>query len=126
MKPKNTKRAQTQKLPRRIAWVTGLRPEKAAYYKKLHANPWPGVCKMMKACNMQNISVNLAKIQGKPHLFLHLEYIGKDFESDMAKMAADPETQRWWKETDPCQKPLPEAGRKGKIWADMEEVFFLK
>jgi len=126
VKSNKTRKAQAKTLPRRIAWVTGLRPEKAAYYKKLHAAPWPGVTRMMKGCNLQNISVNLAKIQGKSYLFLYLEYTGKDFEADMAKMAADPETQRWWKETDPCQKPLPEAARKGKIWADMEEVFFLK
>jgi L-rhamnose mutarotase len=126
MKPKKTRKAQTQNSPRRIAWVTGLKPGKAAYYKDLHAHPWPGVNKMIKACNIQNFSVNLAKIQGKLYLFAHLEYTGKNFEADMAKMAADPETQRWWKETDPCQKPLPDAARKGKIWSDMEEVYFLK
>jgi L-rhamnose mutarotase len=26
-------------------------------------------------------------------------------EGDMKKMAADSTTQRWWKETDPCQQP---------------------
>jgi L-rhamnose mutarotase len=41
-------------------------------------------------------------------------------------MAADPETVRWWKETDPCQTPLPDAAAAGKIWADMKEVYFLK
>ena len=44
----------------------------------------------------------------------------------MARMAADPETQRWWKETDPCQSPLPDAAAKGKIWSDTKEVYFLK
>jgi hypothetical protein len=44
----------------------------------------------------------------------------------MKKMAADPETQRWWKETDPCQSPLPDAAAKGKIWSDMKEVYHLK
>ena len=38
-------------------------------------------------------------------------------------MAADPETQRWWKETDPCQSPLPDAAAKGKIWSDTKEVY---
>jgi L-rhamnose mutarotase len=33
--------------------------------------------------------------------------------------------QRWWKETDPCQIPLPPAAAKGKIWTDMKEVYFL-
>jgi hypothetical protein len=56
----------------------------------------------------------------------HLEYTGDDFEGDMKKMAADPETQRWWKETDPCQIPLPDAAAKKKTWSDMEEVYFLR
>jgi L-rhamnose mutarotase len=45
--------------------------------------------------------------------------------TDMKKMAADPETQRWWKETDPCQLPLPEAAAQGKIWSDCTEVYHL-
>jgi L-rhamnose mutarotase len=41
----------------------------------------------------------------------------------MKKIAADSTTQRWWRETDPCQLPLPEAAVAGKIWTPMEEVF---
>jgi len=37
-------------------------------------------------------------------------------------MAADPETQKWWKLTDPCQQPV-ETAQKGEWWATMEEVF---
>ena len=40
-------------------------------------------------------------------------------------MAADPETQRWWKETDPCQSPLPDARKAGKIWSDTKEIYHL-
>jgi L-rhamnose mutarotase len=43
----------------------------------------------------------------------------------MKKMAANPETQRWWKETGPCQAPLPDVASKGKTWSDMQEVCFL-
>ena len=53
------------KVPRRLAWVTGLRPEKAAYYEKLHANPMPGVNEMIKACKLQNVSVHKFEIEGK-------------------------------------------------------------
>jgi L-rhamnose mutarotase len=111
--------------PQRFAWITGLKPEKAAYYKELHANPWPGVLKTLKECHIRNFSIHLKELDGRQYLFAYLEYTGDDFDSDMKKMAADPETQRWWKETDPCQLPLPEARAKGKIWTDMEEVFFL-
>ena len=40
----------------------------------------------------------------------------------MAKMAADPETQRWWEVCIPCQDPLSDRA-SGQWWADMEEVF---
>jgi L-rhamnose mutarotase len=71
------------------------------------------------------MSIHKREIEGKPYLFLYLEYVGDDFEADMAAMAADPETQRWWKETDPCQIPLPDAAAKGTIWSETEELFYL-
>lgn len=109
----------------RHAWVTGLKPEKSAYYEQLHAKPWPGVMKMLKACHIQNYSIYRHEINGRIYLFSYLEYTGSDFAADMKKMAADPETQRWWKETDPCQIPLPAAAAKGEIWTPGREVFHL-
>ena len=109
----------------RHAWVTGLKPHKAEYYRKLHANPWPSVNANLKACNIRNFSIYEREIAGKSYLFAYLEYTGKDFDADMKKMAADPETQRWWKETDPCQSPLPDALKAGKIWSDTKEVYHL-
>jgi L-rhamnose mutarotase len=115
----------THQQPKRYAWVTGLRPEKAEYYHHLHANPWPGVLKEIKSSHIKNYSIHECEIDGKAYLFSYLEYTGTNFDADMKKMAADPETRRWWKETDPCQMPLPEAAAKGKIWSDTKEVFFL-
>ncbi len=112
--------------PQRYAWVTGLKSEKAQHYRQLHAHPWPGVNRMIKQCHIQNFSIHECEIEGRLYLFAYLEYTGKDFEADMKKMADDPETQRWWKETDPCQSPLPPAAAKGKIWTDTTEVYFLK
>jgi L-rhamnose mutarotase len=109
----------------RHAWVTGLKPEKATYYRKLHADPWPSVNQMLKECHIRNFSIYERDIAGKTYLFAYLEYTGKDFDADMKKMAADPETQRWWKETDPCQSPLPDALKAGKIWADTKEIYHL-
>ncbi|KAA3661094.1 MAG: L-rhamnose mutarotase [Calditrichaeota bacterium] len=108
---------------KRYGSITGLRPEKAAYYKKLHAACWPGVQRQITECNIQNYSIFLKEIDGKLFLFSYFEYTGSDFDADMKKMAADPETQNWWKETDPCQKPLPDAMQKGEIWSMAEEVF---
>ena len=118
--------ASTSKAPQRYAWVTGLKPEKADYYRQLHAHPWPSVMQQLKNVHVQNYSIHECEIGGKTYLFSYLEYTGKDFAADMKRMAADPETVRWWKETDPCQSPLPDAAAKGKIWSDTKEVFFLK
>jgi L-rhamnose mutarotase len=117
--------ATPSKEPQRYAWITGLKPEKAEYYRRLHANPWPGVNRMIKDCHIRNFSIFEREIDGKLYLFAYLEYTGADFDADMKKMAGDAETQRWWKETDPCQSPLPDAAAKGKIWADAKEVYHL-
>lgn len=107
----------------RYGSVTGLRPEKMEYYKKLHAAVWPAVLKKITECNIHNYSIYLKEIEGKQYLFSYFEYTGKDFDGDMKKMAADTTTQRWWKETAPSQIPLPEAAAKGETWSNMREVF---
>ena len=105
---------------KRYGWVIKVKPEKLDYYKELHANPWPEINKMIKECNIQNYSIYYRD----GLLFSYLEYTGTDFEADMKKMAADSTTQRWWKETDPCQEPVDSA-EEGVWWADMEEVYHL-
>lgn len=107
----------------RFGSVTGLKPEKLAYYKQLHAETWPGVLKKIRESNIRNYSIYLHEIDGKPYLFSYYEYVGDNYEEDMKRMASDTVTQRWWRETDPCQLPLPEATAGNKIWTNMEEVF---
>jgi L-rhamnose mutarotase len=115
----------TQGNVRRYGMVTGVKPDKIDYYKELHANPWSAVNKTIKECNIQNYSIYLKKLNDHYFLFSYFEYTGDDFTADMEKMAADPMTQKWWKETDPCQAPLPEAKARGEIWDTMEAVFYL-
>jgi L-rhamnose mutarotase len=107
----------------RYGTVVGLRKEKLEQYKQLHAAVWPDVLKMIKECHIRNYSIYLRRLDdGQHYLFAYFEYTGKDFAADMAKMAADPATQRWWSVCKPCQKPL--AGlAPAAWWADMEEVF---
>lgn len=108
---------------RRFASVTGLKPEIASRDEELHANPWPGVSRMISEYHIRNDSIHLQEIGGKPYLFAYFQYTGVDFDTDMARMAADEETRRWWGESDRCQDPLPEAAALGKIWTDAKEVF---
>ena len=78
---------------------------------------------MIKDCHIRNYSIALREIDGKLFLLSYFEYTGDDFAADMRRMGADPEVRRWWKETDPCQMPLPDAAARGKIWSDAREVF---
>jgi L-rhamnose mutarotase len=118
--------AATTKELQRFAWVTGLKPEKAEYYRQLHANVWPSVNKMIKKCHIQNYSIYERNIEGKPYLFNCLEYTGTNFDADMKKMAADLETVRWWKETGPCSAPLPDADPGGRLWLNTKELYHLR
>ena len=108
---------------KRMGMVTGIKPDKIAYYKQLHANAWPAVLKKIRECHIQNYSIYLHKIGEQYFLFSYFEYAGADFEGDMKLMAADPATRLWWKETGPTQIPLPEAVKKKQSWTEMEEVF---
>lgn len=109
---------------RRIGLVIELRPEKEQIYRELHADTWQSVLDRISASNLRRYSIFLTEIDpGRPLLFGVYDYIGDDLEQDMAAIAADPATQAWWKETDPCQKPVPTAG-EGVWWKTMEEVFY--
>ena len=102
----------------RYGSVIGIRPKKLEEYKKLHAAVWPDVLKMILECNIRNYSIYYKD----GFLFSYFEYIGTDYEGDMARMAEDPTTQKWWDLCKPCQEPIP-ARNEGEWWASMEEVF---
>ena len=104
----------------RMAMVIGARAEKLALYKELHAQPWPEMNTALSAANIVNYSIYLREPENL--LFASWEYHGSDLAADMAAIAADPETQRWWTFTDPCQRPLASRA-PGEHWAAMEEVF---
>ena len=98
--------------------LIGIRPERLAEYRRNHANVWPDILSMIKACNIRNYSIYFKD----GLLFAYYEYVGSDYDADMAKMAADPRTQEWWALMKPMQKPL-DTRKPGEWWAAMEEVF---
>lgn len=105
---------------KRYAQIIRVREDCFDKYRELHANPRSGVNKMINACNIRNYSIYYRE----GYLFGYFEYVGTDFDADMKKMAADPDTQEWWKETDACQEPVASAA-PGEWWSDMEEVYHL-
>lgn len=111
-------------MKQRYAMVIGLEPDKVEEYKRLHAAAWPEVLRKIRECHLRNFSIYLRQLPpaGDYFLFSYYEYIGTDYEADVAKIAADPTTQEWWSHCNPCQRPLPDRA-KGEWWAAMEEVF---
>jgi len=105
---------------KRFGQIIGVDPQQFEKYKAYHAAVWPEVLKMITACNIRNYSI----FHKDGMLFAYMEYSGEDFETDMAKMAADPKTQEWWSVMMLFQKPLS-SRVAGEWWADMEEVFHL-
>jgi len=100
--------------------VIRLKPGKLEEYRRYHAKAWPGVLDMITKCNIRNYSI----FHRDGCLYAYFEYTGKDFSADMARMAADPETQRWWAIMNPMQEPV-ESRAEGEWWAEMDEVFHL-
>jgi L-rhamnose mutarotase len=108
----------------RFGRITGLRPEMKDRYNELHAHPWPEINAMIRKCNIHNYSLYEIELNGQLCLFSYYEYTGDDFKADMAKMAADPKTQEWRRETFPCMMRLP-GTPEGEQWIRLPEVYHL-
>lgn len=103
---------------KRYGMMIKVKPGKLQEYKRLHADVWPDVLRMIGECNIRNYSI----YHKDGVLFSYFEYTGDDFDADMAKMAADPATQKWWDVCKPLLEPLETRG-PDEFWAAMEEVF---
>ena len=95
-----------------------VRAERIQEYERLHAEPWPGVLDQIRRSNIRNYTI----FRHGSDLFAYFEYGGDDFDADMAAMAADETTQRWWALTDAMQEPLSDRDR-GAWWVTLDEVF---
>jgi L-rhamnose mutarotase len=103
---------------KRVACVINLAPGAQADYERIHAAVWPEVLAQIYKSNIRNYSIyRLDQV-----LFSYFEYIGSDYEGDMAAMGLDEKTQEWWALTIPMQSPFPERG-EGEWWMSLPEVF---
>jgi L-rhamnose mutarotase len=103
---------------RRVASVIGLDPAGIAEYERLHADVWEEVLARIARSNIRNYSI----YRYGDLLFSYYEHVGDDLEADLAAMAADPVTQRWWALCSPLQRPVPERAA-GEWWHALREVF---
>jgi L-rhamnose mutarotase len=106
---------------RRFGRVIGIREDRIADYRWLHADSHPGVRDLLKKANMSNFSIFIRKLpDDRDYLFLYFEYTGEDYKADMAALAAEPRNKEWLSVCDPMQIPLP--GESS--WAEMEPVYY--
>lgn len=110
----------------RYGQVIGVKPEMVESYKYIHANPWPEVMAAIKEGNIRNYPIYMTRLDGMYYIFGYFEYVGDDFDSDMAMIDAEPASKAWMKFTDDgCQLPVPTRA-EGEWWASMEQVFVQK
>jgi len=107
---------------RRMGMVIGIRPEKIAEYRKLHAEPWPEMNRALSEANIHNYSIYLREPENL--LFGYWEYTGSDFAADMKRLGELAVSKRWLALTDPCQMRL-ESAAAGEWWSAMPEVYHL-
>ncbi|KRC62765.1 L-rhamnose 1-epimerase [Agromyces sp. Root81] len=103
---------------RRLGSVIGMPPENREQYERLHADVWPLVLERLSAGNIRNYSI----FRHGDVLFSYMEYVGDDYDADMAWIAEDPVTQRWWAVCGPLQRPFPERAA-GEWWMTIPEIF---
>lgn len=105
---------------RRVASVIGLSSEHAEEYLRHHRAVWPEVLDALRRSNVTNYSI----YRHGDLLFSYFEYRGDDYELDMAHIAEDEVTQRWWEVMTPMQRTLRSSPDE-PWWTELEEVFHL-
>ena len=106
----------------RMGMVIGVRPDRVAEYKVLHAEPWPEMDAALKDANIHQYSIFLKEPENL--LFGVWDYRGTDYEGDMKRLGEKAVTKRWLALTDPCQSPLASA-KSGEWWSFMDCVYHL-
>ena len=105
-------------MTRRLGQVIGIDQALAEAYVAAHADPPAGVLATIHRCGIRNYSI----FRDHDQLFAYFEYVGDDYEADMAAMAADPVTRDWWAFVGPMQRPRADRPA-GTWWLTLPEVF---
>ncbi len=105
---------------RRVASVIRVPAENLEEYKRYHQAVWPDVLRALSQANVTNYSI----YRHGDLLFSYLEYRGADYEGDMARIAEDEATRRWWAIMMPLQRTL-RADPADPWWVELEELFHL-
>lgn len=103
---------------RRVGSVIGLRESAIEEYERYHREVWPEVLAAISAAGIRNYSI----FRYGTLLFSYFEYVGDDFENDLAAIDVVPESIRWNDLMSTLQVPV-EGSRAG--WLTVPEVFHL-
>ncbi|TFK34896.1 rhamnose mutarotase [Crucibulum laeve] len=110
---------------KRVCQIIKLKPASIAEYKSLHNSVWPGVLAALERAHIVDYSIH--HYPPLQLLIATFKYTGTDYEGDMAHVAKDPETQKWWKITDGMQDSFVEdaegSGKEVPWWQELEEIF---
>jgi L-rhamnose mutarotase len=104
----------------RMCRIIKVKPEIIPEYKRIHAAVWPEILDAIRKSNVQNYSIFLREPENL--LISYWEYVGSNYEQDMANIKKAPRMREWWDITDPMQEPL-ETRKDNEWWAETELVF---
>jgi L-rhamnose mutarotase len=102
----------------RHAQLIRVKPEYQERYVVLHAHPFPELLEQLRDSNIRNYSIFLRD----DLLFSFYEYVGQDYEYDMAALAKNPTVQDWWTLTNPMQESLAPAS-SDEWWLEIDEIY---
>lgn len=106
---------------KRVGMVIKLKEETLEEYKRVHADDHEGVRDLLSKYGLRNFNIFLIKLDdGHYYEFGYYEYHGSDYETDMAKLAAEPRNIKWGELCSPMQIPL----EGYEDWAMMEPIYF--
>ncbi len=104
----------------RVGSVIGLADGAGEEYERLHRAVPPGVLDAIRRARITSYSI----FRHDSLLFAYYEHEGGDLAADLAEMADDEETRRWWARVGPLQQTLRSSGA-APCWVEMGEVFHL-
>jgi len=106
---------------KRVGMVIGIKEDRLEEYKSLHAESNPGVRDLLRAVHIHNFSIYVSQLpDGKYYLFGYYEYIGNDYEADMAQLDSKPRVKEWLAMCSSMQVPLPNESE----WKEMDAVYY--
>ena len=96
----------------RVGSVIGLADGAGEEHERLHRAVPPGVLDAIRRARITSYSI----FRHDSLLFAYYEHEGGDLAADLAEMADDEETRRWWARSAPCNRRFARAVPRRAGW----------